>query len=100
MMRISDLQAKDVINIIDGKKLGQVMDVDFDLQNGRIQAFSIPQSGKFFGWLGSANECVITWKQIIKIGADVILVRLEDRPISTQEEQELIEIPIKPYRTM
>ncbi len=77
-MRISELQAKDVVNMMDGKKLGHVMDVEFDMQNGRIEALLVPHAGKFFGWLGGGTELVIPWKKILKIGADVILVRLDD----------------------
>ncbi len=94
-MRISELQAKDVINIYDGKKLGHVVDVEFDLQNGRIEALMIPHAMKFFGWLGSGTELVVGWRQIVKIGTDVILVRIED---GTALQEDDIDVPYEVVR--
>jgi YlmC/YmxH family sporulation protein len=96
-MRISELQAKDVINICDGKKLGHVVDVDFDLQNGRIDALMIPHAVKFFGWLGGGTELVITWRQIVKIGADVILVRIEEGLLPHDDD---VDVPYEMVRPM
>ncbi len=39
-LKISDFQTKDVINIVDGKKLGQISDLELDLRNGRIERLS------------------------------------------------------------
>ena len=77
-MKISDFQTKDVINIVDGKKLGQVSDLELNLRQGRIESIVVPSQGKFFGFFGSVSEVVIPWKSIVKIGADVVLVKLDD----------------------
>jgi YlmC/YmxH family sporulation protein len=79
-MRISDLQAKDVVNIGDGKRLGTIGDLDVDIETGLIRAIVIPGESRFFGMMGSGQEVVVPWTQIVKIGADVILVDL--RPIA------------------
>jgi len=97
-MRISELQAKDVINIVDGKKLGNIMDVEFDFQNGRIEALMIPHAARFFGWFGNGGELVLSWRNIVKIGADVILVRLEDTRLLDESFDEFTYEPIKPLR--
>jgi YlmC/YmxH family sporulation protein len=76
-MKISEFQTKDVINIVDGKKLGQVSDLELDLRQGRIDSIVIPSSGKFFGLFGGGTDLVIPWKSIVKIGMDVVLVKLE-----------------------
>jgi len=79
MIKISEFQTKDVINVFDGKKLGVVQDLEIDLGNGKIDALVVPTQGKLFGLLGNGTEYVIPWKNIIKIGLDVVLVKLEDR---------------------
>lgn len=87
-MKISDFQAKDVINIVDGKKLGQVSDLELDMRQGRIESIVVPNSTRFFGMFGGGTEVVIPWKHIIKIGVDVVLVKLEEgRPYRAEEEE-------------
>ncbi|MCF6094737.1 YlmC/YmxH family sporulation protein [Microaerobacter geothermalis] len=77
MLKISEFQTKDVVNIIDGKKLGQVSDLELDLKNGRIEAIVVPGPGKFLGFFGGGNQIVIPWRNIVKIGMDVILIKLD-----------------------
>lgn len=79
MMKISELQSKDVVNIADGRKLGQIHDLELDLRQGTIKSIVVPSEMKLFGWFSNGQEWVIPWKQIVKIGSDVILVRLESR---------------------
>ncbi|MBX6352196.1 MAG: YlmC/YmxH family sporulation protein [Thermoflavifilum sp.] len=79
-MRISDLQAKDVVNIGDGKRLGTIGDLDVDLDTGLIRAIIIAGQTRWFGILGGGQEVVVPWNQIVRIGHDVILVDL--RPVS------------------
>jgi len=76
MVKISELQAKDVVSITDGRRLGQIGDLDIDLENGMIRAIVVPGQGRFLGMFGNAHEVVIPWGQIVKIGADVVLVEL------------------------
>jgi len=78
-MKISDLQAKEVVNLSDGRKLGQIYDLELDLRQGMIKAIVIPGEPKWFGLGVGGQEWVIPWKQIVKIGSDVILVRLDAR---------------------
>ena len=87
-MKISDFQSKDVINIVDGKKLGHISDIELDLRQGKIDSIVIPQVQRMFGIFGTAgSEIVIPWRNIVKIGTDVVLVRMEEtRSIRTEEE--------------
>lgn len=85
MLKISELQSKDVVNIIDGKKLGSICDLDIDLHRGRVDAIICPGDGKFFGLFASGDDIVIPWRNIVKIGSDVILIRLEDPPYVLNE---------------
>ncbi|WP_018132777.1 YlmC/YmxH family sporulation protein [Effusibacillus pohliae] len=76
MVKVSELQSKDVVNIGDGKRLGMIGDLDIDVENGMVRAIVVPGSGRFFGIFGSSQDYVIPWSQIVKIGADVVLVEL------------------------
>ena len=74
-MRISDLQNKDVVNTVDGKKIGSIIDVSIT-DDGRLLSFIIDH-GKFFSRF-SHGEVEVSWSQIKKIGEDVILVSMEN----------------------
>ncbi len=76
MPRASDLEAREVINIVDGRRLGSIIDVEFSLEDGRITAIVVPGSPKILGLFGRGDEVVIPWDKIKKIGADVILVEV------------------------
>ncbi|MGG1661672.1 YlmC/YmxH family sporulation protein [Brevibacillus sp. NRS-1366] len=78
MVKISDFQTKEVVNILDGKRLGQISDLEIDLRHGRVEAIVIPGPGKFLGFFSSGNDYVIPWRNIVKIGKDVVLVRMEE----------------------
>ncbi len=69
-MLLSDLQTKDVVNLVDGKKIGVIMDASVD-KGGRIIELYI-QKKRFFFF--SSSSTTIRWQQIDKIGKDVILV--------------------------
>lgn len=77
-VKISDFQTKDVINIVDGRRIGQVSDLELDLRAGRIEAIVVPNYSRFFGLFGGGEDLVIPWQSIVKIGEDVVLVRLDD----------------------
>lgn len=86
MIKISDFQSKDVINISNGKRLGRISDLELDLNQGRVKALVIPGAGRLLGFLSPGHEIVIPWNQIVKIGVDVILVRIEEKNASTDPE--------------
>jgi YlmC/YmxH family sporulation protein len=75
MARVSDFQVKDVVNVSDGKKLGNITDIEINLDTGKIEAIIMNSGGKVLGFFGKEEETVIPWSQIVKIGEDVILVR-------------------------
>lgn len=77
MVKISDLRAREVINITDGRRLGPIKDIDIDLDEGRICAIIMPSYGaRLMGFFARENEIVIPWDKIVRIGVDVILVEL------------------------
>ncbi len=72
-MRISDLQSKDVINQIDGRNIGRIVDMDI-AEDGRVSYFVV-EPRKLMKKLNIYNnETSIKLSQIVKIGEDVILV--------------------------
>ena len=85
MMNISEFQTKDVVNVSDGKKLGIVSDFDINVTTGKIQAVIISGTGKVLGFFGKDEELVVPWRNIVKIGEDVILVRV-NRGIDEKNE--------------
>ncbi|QWU46503.1 YlmC/YmxH family sporulation protein [Bacillus sp. NP247] len=78
MIRISEFQMKDVVNISDGKRLGNIGDIDFDIDTGKIRAVIISKQTRMLVLFGKEVEFVIPWEQIMKIGEDVILVRVDN----------------------
>ncbi|MTI66495.1 MAG: YlmC/YmxH family sporulation protein [Firmicutes bacterium] len=77
MLKTSDLSEKEVVNVRDGSRLGLISDIEVNLQKGIIEAIIIPGPGKILGFFGKENDIVITWKDIVKIGKDVILINYE-----------------------
>ncbi len=75
-MRVCELREKEVINICDGERLGNVCDVDFDIKTGEVTHLIIPGPGKVFGIWGRDHEYVVPFGQICRIGTDVILVEV------------------------
>ncbi|GAE29162.1 YlmC/YmxH family sporulation protein [Alkalihalobacillus hemicellulosilyticus] len=79
-MKISELQAKDIVNMENGKRLGQLTDIEIDLQSGQIKALVISGTGRVMSMFGKeVEEIIIPWKNIIRIGSDVILVELQSK---------------------
>lgn len=72
-MRLSDLQSKDIVNIIDGKRIGSIIDVLID-DNGKMTSLIVAKS-KFNVF--NSSEIEIKWEQISKIGEDVILINFK-----------------------
>lgn len=75
MITISKFQLKEVINVLDGKKLGYISDIDINVNTGLIESIIIYKGDKMFHIFGKDEEIIIPWKNIIKVGEDVILVR-------------------------
>lgn len=74
-MRLSDLQNKDVVNVIDGKRVGNIIDVNIDFE-GKLDSLIVEKSKFFISMFSTSNEVEVRWAQIEKIGEDVILVKL------------------------
>ena len=74
-MRLSDLQNKTVINLIDGKNIGNIIDMSVN-EKGMTTGIIVEKHKFLISYFSSKKEIVIKWDQIEKIGEDVILVRV------------------------
>lgn len=77
-MRLCELREKEVINLCDGKRLGYIMDVEFDVCSGKIEKVIIPGPGKICGVFGTDREYVIPFGCIKKIGPDFVLMEIQE----------------------
>ncbi|NLM04590.1 MAG: YlmC/YmxH family sporulation protein [Clostridiales bacterium] len=89
MIKTSDLLQKEVINIVDGKSLGYIIDIDVDFERGRINSIILPNQEKVLGFFGKEVGYEILWRDIKKIGIDVILVELKNTIYSNEEMEEM-----------
>ena len=70
----SKLRCKDVINMCDGRNLGNITDIIIDTCCGRILGIAVPNSKNFFNLFKTNNDIFIPINRICKIGKDIILV--------------------------
>ncbi len=70
---IADFRDKEVVNICDGRRLGYVIDVEFDINTGKILSLVLPGKGGLF-LFGHCDDIYIDWCKIQRIGDDIILV--------------------------
>lgn len=69
------LRNKEVVNICDGKNLGNITDIIIDTNCGKILGLIVPANSKnIFNFLKSNNDIFIPYNRICKIGKDIILV--------------------------
>lgn len=80
MIKASELRVRDVVDVRDGRRLGQAVDLEVDLERGRVTALVIPGPARLLGLLGRDRDWVIPWEQIVKIGVDVVLVEASPAP--------------------
>ncbi len=75
-MRLSDLQSKDIVNMLDGRNIGNIIDIKIDERTGAILALVVEPNKKMLSFMNRGVEEEISWQKIERIGEDVILVRL------------------------
>ena len=76
-MRLSDLQSKNIVNVLDGKNVGTIIDANIN-ETGFIESLVIEANKKFLSF-SKDEETLVLWKDITKIGEDVILVNKQTR---------------------
>lgn len=77
-MKFSELKQKEVVNVLDGRRLGTTIDLEFNPADGVITAIVVPGPFNFVNFIkGNCDGYVIPMKSICKIGDDVVLVELD-----------------------
>ena len=72
-MFLSELQKKDIIDLETGVNLGKMIDGEITIDGKIIRLTAEPR--RFFKRIFKSNQTTINYEDIIKIGADVILVK-------------------------
>lgn len=79
VLKNSELKKKDIIEISSGKRLGNISDVDIEIEKGQVKAFIVPSHhNKLYNFFLKNDNLIITWDEIKLIGEDVILVELTE----------------------
>lgn len=74
-MRLSDLQNKTIINLSDGKNIGNIIDLEIN-EDGSAVGLIVEKHRFLISSLSNKKEMLVKWGQIKKIGEDVILVNI------------------------
>lgn len=77
-MRFVKLQSKDVINVIDGCKIGFISDIEIDLCKRCIESIVVEKNSifKLLCFFKETPCVVIPIECVVSIGGDVILVSI------------------------
>lgn len=78
-LRLSDLEGKEVINLVDGARLGMIGEADMiiDSHTGEIQSIIMPRRNTLFSLWMDRQHIIIPWQAVKKIGNEVIIVELD-----------------------
>lgn len=73
----SELRLREVINTGNGERIGYIDDVKINTSDGKVEAVIIYGRPRLFGILGRDEDIVISCENIVMIGTDTVLVKLE-----------------------
>lgn len=76
MYSISSLKSMEVIDMKVGCRLGYIKDLEVDCMQYKIISIIVPSVKN--SWFSKNNDIKIPWKNIVKIGVDVILVNADE----------------------
>ena len=74
-MNLSELSNKNIVNVLNGRNIGNIIDVKIKT-DGSIESLDIKPNNNFFQVFNKEEETLIKWSDIDKIGEDVILVKI------------------------
>ena len=72
----TELKAREIINVQDGARPGQLCDLEIDLCTGEILSLVVPGESRMLGLFKNREGFCIPFKKVKKFGEDVILVEL------------------------
>lgn len=79
---LNAMRNMEVIDILTGAKVGFIKDFKIDCNENKIIALILP--GEIKSWFAKEDEKEIPWNEIVKIGTDVILVRINNNEYETK----------------
>jgi YlmC/YmxH family sporulation protein len=74
-LSFAELRCKEVVNCIDGKRLGRIIDIVFGARDGRILGIVVPHARKNIIFRNS-EPIFIAWDLVERIGEDILLVKI------------------------
>lgn len=74
---INAMRNMEVIDILTGAKIGFIKDLKIDCEENKVLSLILP--GEIKSWFGKEDKKEIPWEDIVKIGTDVILVKIEEK---------------------
>ena len=77
MSCFSELRDKEIIDIHTGYRLGYACDLELDDREGCIASLVAPGRPRLFGLLGREEDYILPWKNIVRVGSDIILVEIK-----------------------
>lgn len=75
-MRLSDLGDKEIVNLANGSRYGQLANAEllFDEHQGHIKAILVPEERGRMNFFGNRDFLQLPWNSIRKIGEDIIII--------------------------
>lgn len=70
----TELRSKEVVNVNNGARMGKIIDMIIDSNGKNVLGLVVPGVRKIFR---AAEDIFIPWRNITKIGSDVILVCID-----------------------
>ena len=70
----TDLRSKEVVNLQNGARMGKIVDMIIDSNGKNVLGLVVPGVRKLFR---ASEDIFIPWRNITKIGNDVILVSID-----------------------
>ena len=77
-----ELRNKEVVNTLNGKRLGRVCDIVISCETCRVLGVVVPNDKRLFR---NKEDLFVPWRNIVKIGDDVILVQLTECKMHFEE---------------
>jgi YlmC/YmxH family sporulation protein len=77
---LNAMRNMEVIDILTGTKIGFIKDFKIDCDTNKIVSLILP--GELKSWFTKEDEKEILWKDIVRIGKDVILVNAKEEKVS------------------
>lgn len=75
----TELRSKEVVNVNSGARMGKIIDMIIDTSGKNVLGVVVPGVRKIFR---ASEDIFIPWRNITKIGSDVILVALDINSIT------------------